>query len=39
MGKTEDIPAFENLYNRALQSVNLQTKQRSVDRTADREQI
>lgn len=37
MGKGEDIPTFESFYNRALQSVNLQTKQRYVDRTAERE--
>lgn len=37
MGKSEDIPTFEACYNRALQSINLQTRKRSVDRTADRE--
>ena len=37
MGKNEDIPTFESFYNRALQSINLQTRKRSVDRTADRE--
>jgi hypothetical protein len=33
----ERVPVFESLYNRALQSINLETTQRYTDRTSKRD--